>query len=151
MKRNETIRARLWNERWSYAFVAPTFILFLTFTVRSLIFSFYYALHEWRGIGDPDTYVALANFIDVARDPFFWNAFKNSFIFMFGVAPGQLAIGLLFALILNMKFKTAVVFRTLYFLPVITTAAIVGIIMPMIFSPILGPVNIVMVKLGLIR
>ncbi len=149
--KKKTIRQRMWNERWSYIFIAPTFILFLLFTFRSMIFSFYYAMHEWRGIGAVDAFIGLSNFFDVAKDPFFWNAFKNSFIFMLGVAPGQLTIGLLFAIILNMKFKGAVFFRTFYFLPVITTTAIIGLVMPMIFSPISGPVNVVMIKLGLIQ
>jgi multiple sugar transport system permease protein len=141
---------RLKRERWSYLFILPTLALFSMFTLRSMFFSFYYALHQWRGIGDPSDFVGLSNFAAVASDSYFWNAFRNSIVFMLGVAPGQLLVGLVFAIILNTQLRGAVVYRTLLFLPVVTTAAIVGLVMPMIFSPVSGPVNDVLVWIGLI-
>ena len=120
------------------------------FTLRLIFFTWYYAFFDWDGIGDPVNFSGLANFLQVARDPYFWNAFKNTFIFMAGVAPGQLVLGLLLALFLNMKIRGAAGYRTVYFLPVITTGAIIGIIMPLIFSPISGPVNALLGGAGIL-
>lgn len=145
-----SVWSRIVRERWSYLFILPTLILFSMFTLRSMFYSFYYALHDWRGIGDPTYFVGLANFIAVASDEYFWNAFRNSILFMVGVAPGQLLVGFIFAIILNTQLRGAVAYRTLLFLPVVTTAAIVGLVMPMIFSPVSGPVNDVLQWFGLI-
>lgn len=41
-------------------------------------------------------------------------------------------------------------FRTAFFLPVVTTTAIVGVVMQFVFDPASGPVNLVLIKLGLI-
>lgn len=145
-----SIGRRLWDERWSYLFLVPMLTLFTLFTLRSIYFSFFISTYRWSGVGDPTQFIGLENFVRVARDPLFWNAFKNTLTMVLAVTPGQLILGLVFALILNRKFRGADVYRTLYFLPVVTTAAIVGLIMPLIFSPLSGPVNVVFMRLGLI-
>ncbi|GAA0179146.1 sugar ABC transporter permease [Clostridium sediminicola] len=135
---------------WCWAFMIPTITLYLLFTGWPIINSFYYATLNWSGLGVNKDFVGMANIIAVAKDPYFWNAFFNSFKYMFGIVPLQLMLGLALALIVNnkaLKFSTA--YRTLFFLPVVTTASIVGIIMIFILGTD-GPVNFIATNLGLI-
>lgn len=141
----------MWKERWSWLFLLPAYLLFFMFTFRSILFTIYFSFFEWSGVANPSDFIGFENFISVASDPFFWNAFRNSFVFMFFVSIGQLSIGLAFALALNTRFKGVVVFRTLLFLPVITTTSIIGLVMPLIFSPIYGPVNQLLIGLGILE
>ncbi|WP_304942440.1 carbohydrate ABC transporter permease [Vallitalea guaymasensis] len=139
------------NVKWCWIFMLPTIILYLIFTAWPIFSSFYYATMNWSGLSVTKEFVGLKNFIEVAKDPYFWSAYWNSFKFMFGVVPIHLVIGLLLAVVLNNKLlKFAKVYRTLFFLPVVTTASIVGIIMIFILGAD-GPVNSLLMSIGIIK
>ena len=85
------------------------------------------------------------------QDKFFWSAFGRSFLFMFTSVPVKLTLALIIAIILNdVALRLSPVFRTLFFIPVVTTTAIVGIVMTFILSPFNGPINLSMVFLGIL-
>jgi multiple sugar transport system permease protein len=121
------------------------------FTIWPTVASWYYAFFDWRGLGSPTEFVGLANFIEVATNPYFWNAFLRTFQFMLGLVLLNLPLTLLMAIVLNnRRLGGASVYRVVYFLPVVTTTAIVGIIMTYIFSPFNGVFNIALIKLGIL-
>ncbi|GGA00598.1 sugar ABC transporter permease [Paenibacillus marchantiophytorum] len=137
-------------ELWCWIFLVPTLLLFVLFQGWPIAASFYYATLDWSGLTSDATYVGLDNFANVAKDPYFWNAFKNSFKFMFGVVPLNLIIPLILAVVLNRpRLKGASLYRTLIFLPVVTTTSIVGIIMVFIWGSD-GAVNDALMKIGLL-
>jgi multiple sugar transport system permease protein len=70
---------------------------------------------------------------------------------MAGVVPLRVGLALVVALVLNdPRLPFARVFRTALFLPVVTTMAIVGVLMTFIFDPAGGPVNTLLLELGLV-
>jgi multiple sugar transport system permease protein len=86
-------------------------------------------------------WVGLKNYKELIGDKLYWNAFFNSFKYSLFIVPIELAFSLVIAYILNdLRFKGRGIYRTLFFLPVITTASIVGIIMVFIWS-VQGPIN----------
>lgn len=151
VRANSSLLKRLSSEKEAYVFLLPTLIVFCLFTVRSVVILIYYSFFDFSGVGNPTDYVGLTNFVQVAKDPYFWNAFKNTFLFMLGAVPGQLGIGLLLALLVNRRLAVFTAFRTLYFLPVVTTAAIIGVLMPMLLSPANGPVDSLLRGVGLMH
>lgn len=87
------------------------------------------------------SFVGLNNYKELMQDSLFWNAFFNSFKYMLMIVPLELAVSLFLAYMLNNeKLKGRAVYRTMYFIPVITTASVVGIIMIFILG-VQGPVN----------
>jgi multiple sugar transport system permease protein len=142
---------RLLTNKEAYYFLIPTLVVFALFTVRSVVVLLHYSFYEYSGVGPLTDFVGWSNFVRVTNDPYFWNAFKNTFLFMFGAVPGQLGIGLVLALLVNRKLAVFTTFRTLYFLPVVTTAAIIGVLMPMLLSPANGPVDAILRSIGLIH
>jgi ABC-type sugar transport system permease subunit len=120
---------------WCYLFLAPQIILYFTFTLWPIIGSYYFAFFNWNGIGWPTEVVGWENFVEVLQDSYFWNAFKNSFIYTFFLVIIVVPTSLIIALILNSpKLYGAAFFRTLFFLPVVLTMSIVGIIMQNMFA-----------------
>jgi multiple sugar transport system permease protein len=114
---------------WCWLFIAPNLILYLMFTGWPIVISLYYSMLDWSGLS-AKTFVGLQNFKEVITDTYFWGAYSNSFKFMLGAVPLQLVLALLIAVMLNNpKLRFASGYRTLVFLPVVTTASIVGIIM----------------------
>lgn len=133
---------------WCWLFVLPTTLFYAAFQAWPILSSIYYSTLDWSGISSKKNFVGLANFAELFKDQWFWNAFANSFKYMVFSVPPLIIISLLLALIVNektLRFRGA--FRTLFFLPVITTASIVGIIMQFIWSPT-GAINALLDLLG---
>ncbi len=142
---------RFIQHRWIYLFMLPSLILTALFTLYPIFASFYYSLFQWSGFTSDAFYIGTQNYSDVVIDNQFWNAFKNSFVFMLSSVPIKLSLALVIAIILNDRaLRLAPVFRTMFFVPVVTTTAIVGIVMTFIMSPFNGPINTIMLDLGLI-
>lgn len=142
---------RLWKDRWIYLFLLPTLILYAVYTIWPIAASWWYAFFDWDGFARRGTFIGLANFSEVTRDQRFWSAFRNTFLFVLIPMPIRIILALVLALILNNdKLPLSNFFRTALFLPVVTTAAIIGIVMNLVLSPAGGPVNLFLLNLGLI-
>lgn len=138
------------TELWAYAFLLPTIVLYGVFTVYPIIGSYWYSFLDWNGFEAIKTFVGLDNYREALSDPLFWNAFKVTVLFTVVAVPVKVFSGFLLALVLNsprMPWKGF--FRTGFFLPVVTTTAIVGVVMQFIFDPTSGPVNGALLELGL--
>lgn len=156
MSNPSATRARdsLWQRivaaRWCYLFMIPSLILAAMFTFWPIIASWYFSLLDFSGFSSARPFVGLANYRALIHDPFFWRAFGHSFLFMLVTVPIRLALALIVAILLNDKaLRFSPLFRTLFFLPVVTTTAIVGILMTFLFSPFNGPVNKTLLSLHL--
>lgn len=134
---------------WCWLFITPNLILYVMFIGWPIIIGWYYSLLDWSGLS-AKTFVGLQNFKEVMTDTYFWGAYANSFKFMLGAVPLQMVSSLLIAVMLNNpKLRFASAYRTLVFLPVVTTASIIGIIMVYIWGAD-GAVNFLLMKLHLI-
>lgn len=129
----------------------PQLIFYIVFTIYPIIMSYVYAFFEWSGIGPLNNFVRFENFSRLIADDKFWNAFGNSLIYMVAKTALLMPTTLLLALILNQAFfKGKVFYRTVYFLPVVTTTSIVGIIMKFIFGNENALVNEALIAVGLL-
>jgi ABC-type sugar transport system permease subunit len=132
--RNEMIGAWL--------FVLPMLILTLTFSVYPIFRSLQITMYNWYGFGEPEQYVGLRHFQTVLTDPWFWNAFKNTVQYTAVLVPVQLTLALILALILtNPKMRFTGFYRTIYFMPVVTSVAIVAIVVRLMLQRAAVPVS----------
>lgn len=145
------IGKRLWKDRWIYLFLLPTLILYGMYTVWPIMASWYYSLLDWNGFERKGRFVGLANYTELLNDPLFWNAFKNTFIFLVISVPARVGLALVLAVILNNpRLPFTNIFRTALFLPVVTTGAIIGVVMKLILDPASGPINLGLLHFGFI-
>ncbi|PNV59574.1 sugar ABC transporter permease [Clostridium sp. chh4-2] len=120
---------------WCWIFMIPTMVLYILFQGYPILSSIFYSTLDWSGMTSDALFVGLDNFKELLRDKYFFNSVINSFKYMIMAVPLQLTISLALAYIFNSIIKKgASFFRTVFFLPVITTASIVGIIMMFIFG-----------------
>lgn len=146
-----SLRRRMWGARWCYLFMLPNLVLAAMFTFYPAVMSWYFSFLDWSGFFGEREWVGLENFRLVVNDPFFWDAYKRSFLFMAVAVPIQVALAFVVALVLNdSSYKLGTFFRTVFFLPVVTSAAIIGIVMTFIFSPFNGPINKALLQAGLV-
>lgn len=145
-----TLSKKKW--KWIYLFLLPQAVMFLVFTLWPIIASYYFSFFQWDGIGWPHNFIGFQNFKEVATDQFFWQAFKNSFIYMVILVIIVVPSSLLVAMLLNSpKLKMAGLFKTIYFLPIVATTAIIGIVMSQMFATQGGFVNGVLMFLHIIH
>lgn len=115
-------------------FISPFFILYAIFGLFPMLFSFYLSFFRWDGL-TPMTFSGWKNFELILTDPVFYSAIKNTFIIgIIGTIP-QIVIGILLAFALNstlIRFRNT--FRTLIFLPYITSIVAVAIIFGVVFN-----------------
>lgn len=120
---------------WCWIFMIPTMLLYILFQGYPILSSIFYSTLDWSGMTSNALFVGAGNFMELLHDKYFFNAVLNSFKYMLMAVPLQLVISLALAYIFNSIIKKgASFFRTVFFLPVITTASIVGIIMMFIFG-----------------
>ena len=108
-------------------------------------------MHDWSGFNEDKVFIGIGNFTRLMGDPFFWAAFSRSLIFLLGTVPAQMILGLVLAVILNDRLlKMSNVFRTFIFLPVVTPVAVIGIVWTFMLSPFNGPINGLLLDLGVV-
>lgn len=126
----------------SWLFVLPMLILTLTFSIYPIFRSLQITMYNWYGFGEPEQYVGLRHFQTVLNDPWFWNAFGNTLQYTLVLVPIQLTLSLMLALILtNPKMRFSSFYRTVYFLPVVTSIAIVAIVVRLMLQRAAVPVS----------
>jgi multiple sugar transport system permease protein len=129
------LRSRLWAARWSYLYLLPLMALLLTFVVYPIFGSLIYTLYRWNGIGEPSDFVGLDNFRRIAHDSIFWHSVEHTFVYAVLVVPVQLVIALALAMVLNnSRLRFSAFYRTLFFLPVVTSPAVVGVVVQLMLS-----------------
>jgi multiple sugar transport system permease protein len=141
---------RLRKDWWIYLFLLPTVLGYGAYTVYPLAASWWFALLDWPGFADQGTFVGLENFERLLADELFWNSFRNSLVFLVCAVPLRVGLALFLAILLNRK-KTPFkgLLRTLYFLPVVTTGAIIGVAFTLLLDAG-GPISLALVKSGLL-
>lgn len=143
---------RFWsrsNERAGYLFILPSLIHLILFLVLPLLFSFYLSFTDWRGTNwQSAPWIGLENYEFMLGDRRFWNAMQNSAYFTLLYVPVGMAVSLLVALVLNQKLRGVYFFRTLFFMPVISSWVAVSVIWITLLDPQAGIMNYVLGQFG---
>lgn len=148
-RRSSTWR-RLRRDGDAYLFLAPGLLLFSVFTVFALGFAFYLTFHEWSIIEPEKPFIGLGNYEQLIHDERFRRAAINTAYFTGGSVPFTMLIGLGIALLLNQPIRGRGLFRTLYFLPVVTPFVVVAIVWRWLYNGDFGLFNYYLLKTNLI-
>lgn len=127
----------------AYLFLVPTIIGLLVFRIAPIVVSFIMSFTDWNVFSSPN-WVGLANYKRMLTSDEFWSVFSNTLTFSVLYTVGVCVIGLFFAVILNEKLKGVRFFRSLFFLPVVTSVVAVGIVFNWILSADSGIINAVL-------
>lgn len=165
-----------WSDRktealTAYGFLLPNVLGFLVFTSLPVIASLFFAFTRWD-LFHPPKFVGLENFVSLlgfsrsaeertsilgltsvpyaANDPFFWQYLYNT-VFMMMAIPVTLAGSLALAIALNQKIRGVVVYRTLYFLPSITSGVAVLVLWKWLYNTDIGLINQLLTRIGVVH
>lgn len=126
----------------AFLYLLPALIILVTFNIypiiKSILISFYTDYDYFKEIVKAR---GLANYKYVLTDSEFWVSMKNTLIFVVGVVPLSIIISMAIAILLNQKIKFRSLFRTVYFIPFVTSVVAVSIVWRWIFNTDYGLLN----------
>lgn len=138
------------NERIGYLFILPSFIHLLVFLVIPILFSLYLSFRDWNGPNLQNApFIGLENYRFLMDDRAFWNAMKNTAYYTLLSVPLGMGASLLVATVMNQKLRGVNIFRTLFFMPVISSWVAVSIVWITLLDPQVGIVNYVIGLVGI--
>jgi multiple sugar transport system permease protein len=115
--------------------VSPSVVLLIVFFFIPVGLAFLLAFTNARLISPSISFIGLDNFTRLAEDPLFWKSLRNTLYFAVVVVPLQSAFALLLALVVNTRIRGTNFFRTLYFVPVVTSIVVVSILWKFMYQP----------------
>src|SRR4051812_44532968 len=102
--------------------VSPAVLLLVVFFLVPVALAFGLAFTNARPVSPrPTEFTGLTNFDRLLHDPVFWKSLRNTAYFAAVVVPVQAGLALVLALLVNTKVRGTNFFRTVYFLPVVTS------------------------------
>jgi multiple sugar transport system permease protein len=129
-------------------FISPWIVGFIIFRVYPFFASLYYSFTFYPVLQSP-RWVGLANFINLMDDPRFLTSLYNSTYYAAFAVPLGTVVGILLAMLLNMRVRGLSAFRTIFFLPSITPVVATAIVWLWMFNPRNGIVNFVLGLVGI--
>lgn len=122
-------------------FLLPNFIGFLVFTAGPVIVSFAASFTDWDLQGtEPTQFNGIENFVSLGHDGLFWVYLVNTLYFMIGL-PISMAGSLILATLVSAKIRGQVAYRTMLYLPSVTSGVAVMLMWKMLYNPDFGPIN----------
>lgn len=128
------------EERAAWLFLAPSLVLFATFTAIPVLSAFFISFTQWNLFNEV-TWVGLGNYLELAKDEIFAKVLGNTAYFVLISVPVQIALGLACALVLNRGIKGQSFFRVVYFLPVVTSTVAAALVWAWLFNSNFGLIN----------
>jgi multiple sugar transport system permease protein len=134
---------------WGYIFVAPWIIGFLIFTLGPVIASFALSFTDYELIVAP-VWVGLKNYRTLlTQDRLFGLSLFNTAYYSFFSVPLGIIVAFLLAMLLNVQLPGMKAYRTVFYLPTVTSGVAVSILWVWLFNPQFGLINYLLRLVGL--
>ena len=126
----------------------PSLAGMVVFLMAPVLSSLVLSFSQWDLIGELN-WVGLDNYVAALGDPAVLGALRNTLTFIIGYLPSVVLIALGLALLLNRRIRGRVVFRAIYFVPVVTSWVAVSLIWKWLLNPQYGLINFALGAIGI--
>lgn len=138
---------RVTEALWGYLFIAPTALGLAVFYLWPVLQTAYFSFTKWGAFGG-HTWTGAGNYTRMAHDPEVGRALANTLTYtVLGLISIPLAI--VFAALLNRKMRGVGVYRTLFFLPVITMPVAIAMVWRWLYNGDYGLINYLLSLVGI--
>lgn len=128
-------RRKLREAAAGYLFLLPTLLVIGTFMLAPIVYALYLSFHKVQLLGGISyRFIEIDNYVRMGSDSRVWIALYNTFEYAIIVVPLQTALAIVLASVLNSKLRGRNAFRVLYFLPTVTSSAVLTLIFMWIFK-----------------
>ncbi|MBV7335451.1 sugar ABC transporter permease [Chloroflexi bacterium TSY] len=131
-KRNELVAA--------FLFLLPNVIGFIVFMAGPVLAALGISLLQWNLL-NPPKWLGFQNYVDLVTDDDFWMSLRATAYYMLGSVPLGIALSLGLAVALNQKIRGMSFYRTIYFIPVVSSMIAVALMWRWMYNPTSGILN----------
>jgi multiple sugar transport system permease protein len=108
------------------------------------IVSFFLSFTNWNGIGSPfdAEVIGLKNYENLfTAYPFFWPALQHNLVWLAWLMFVATPVGMFFAVLLDRQIRGTRFYQTVFYIPVVLSLAVIGIIWKLQYAPEQGFIN----------
>lgn len=132
-----------------YLFISPWLMGLVVFTVGPFFYSLYLSFTNYRLTTAP-TWIGVANYANIfTQDRYFSKTLFNTFYYVIFHVPGAEIIALFLAVILAQDLRGISIYRTIFYLPTVTSGVATAILWQWIFNTRFGIVNTALAQIGI--
>lgn len=129
--------------------VIPSMVIISVFTIYPIIQSLVMSFTNWNILRNTKSFVGLSNYVKMFSDERFLNALKNTVEYTVFYVPLLMLLSVLFAAAINQKFTASGFYKSLLFVPAVTSMAIIAIIFRYILDGDIGLISLWLRKIGI--
>ncbi|BAZ66679.1 binding-protein-dependent transport systems inner membrane component [Fischerella sp. NIES-4106] len=134
-RRRRKARGNIAEDLAGYLFMIPAILVLLTFVVLPIIWAIFLSLQKVQLLGGIQyEFIGFRNFTRLVEDERVWIALKNTVEYVAIVVPMQTILALVLAVTLNSGIHGKNWWRILYFLPTVTSSAVLTLIFMWIYN-----------------
>lgn len=134
--------------RFAYLALIPAVVFFGLFVGFPVGYSFYLSFHDWNMMAATPTWVGLDNYAELLTDPDFLKSLTQTALFTAGITVCILVLSLGMAVLLDQKLRWIKLYRTIFYLPAVTSLVAIGIVWVWMFDPQYGLINHLLAYVG---
>lgn len=123
---------------WAYAFIGIPFLYFVIIYFTAMINSFSYSFQDYVTIRADNPFVGFDNYRRIFNNPIFSAALRNTLVFTAVRVPILVALSLLSGMVLHSITKAKGFFRTLFFIPFLTSGVAISWVFKFMYLPNYG-------------
>ena len=137
------------RSRFYVVLLLPAFLFYTIFWMVPALVALVSSFTQWNGVSLSSLqWVGLENYLRLVNDRFFWGALRNNALFYLVVLVSIVGLGTIYALILNTRPPGHAVFATIFFIPIVLSSVVIGLLFTQMLSPTVGIVGPLLGKLG---
>ncbi|HRK21124.1 MAG TPA: sugar ABC transporter permease [Fimbriimonadaceae bacterium] len=136
-----SLARRRHEARTGWLFITPALLHLIVFALMPIAVAFVISLYKWQLFKPDGAFVAFNNYFYAFTEGPFWNAMWNSFRYAVVAVPLGMFVALLVALLVNQKLAGITIFRTLFYVPAISSGVAIAMIWIYIYLPGTGLIN----------
>ena len=139
---------RVFSSAEPYLYLLPTIVGLLLFSAGSVVATFFVSFTRWPIVTSPQ-WVGLGNYRAIIHSHLFWQVFWNTLYFVLLAVPLSITASLAAAVLVNRHVRGIHFFRTVYFLPVVSSMVAVALVWSYIYNPEYGVLNYLLKLVGI--
>lgn len=129
-------------------FLLPALVILGLFHIYPLFYAFWMSLHRWRR-GRDLGFIGLDNYREAFSSGDVWHSFLNTVWFALGTVPVEMVLAITIAYLLFQKIRLLPLYRTVFFLPYVTSTVAAAAVWAWMFDPRVGIFNAALGKIGI--
>ncbi len=144
--RRARIKSRLADNITGWVFVLPVVLATLIFEVLPVFPNLYFGLHTWDGL-TPMQWNGLGNYDTLINSSDFWESVEATLLYTVAVVPLTMVAGFSLALLVHQQIPGNLLFRAIFYLPVISSVVATVMIWRFLLAPTSGLINLTLLNL----